>query len=240
MSHPARVDAPLRGSARETLRGRSRRRGPADDPGQRDVRLDVVAHVRFARATRLLGGDRARPAIAQRSTGLTASRTRTATRSRSSDRARRSAHRCASRATRTSSRSFALSTPIGDPEVALHGFDVRAKIVSRRGDVAAQVVYEIEQRDVEVLLPLGVGLGGAAEEPPHDAQQPFVTRGLRTVTPVGEPDLAPAIRTGGSASTKCSSAIENEGRQARRPSHCSGLTLPDASAAGVSSSFSTP
>jgi len=76
----------------------------------------------------------------------------------------------------------------------LHGVDVAFEVVAQPGQIAAQVPEEVEQDEVVVRLPLGIGLRGAAKEAAHDAEEPFVFRRPRPETAVGVPDLAPSLR----------------------------------------------
>jgi len=83
------------------------------------------------------------------------------------------------------------------PDVELHGLEVALQVRADRGHVAAQIAQQIEDDDVEIALPVGVGREEASDQRPDDAQQPLVQRPPRTVSDVGLPHLAPRIGAGG-------------------------------------------
>jgi hypothetical protein len=82
-------------------------------------------------------------------------------------------------------------------EIAPQPIDVRAQIASQRFDVAANVAQQIEQNDVEVFLPLVIGLTRAAHETPESREHPLLLRRAGPEPLILAPHFAPCIGTSG-------------------------------------------
>src|SRR5207248_2353657 len=82
---------------------------------------------------------------------------------------------------------------IGDANIALHRLDVALQIVANAPDVGAQIADEIEQRKIEIALPVPLRARGAVEQALKRSQQKSERRFTRTESPIVLPNVAPPL-----------------------------------------------